>query len=228
MKVTLIARPEYVGYNTASFDRARGDQMQGTGGEKIAEHAGRTCYDSFGRGRDSAGFAANIIDHKHVNVLYHSVYVMEILDVSRNLSHELVRHHVGFSPSQRSTRYCDERYSYVIDHPEIARRIRGGQSSLAWVEAYSAFHEAWRSLYSRTVEELTDDGCERKTAQGAAARYLPNGIATNLVWSGNIAAFKSMIERRSEPVVDEEFRLLVGEMLKIMRAEAPRYFEGGR
>jgi thymidylate synthase ThyX len=47
---------------------------------------------------------------------------MWITGVSRNLSHELVRHHVGFSPSQRSTRYVDERDSAVVDHPVRPRR----------------------------------------------------------------------------------------------------------
>jgi thymidylate synthase ThyX len=145
---------------------------------------------------------------------------MWITGVSRNLSHELVRHHVGFSPSQRSTRYVDERDSAVVDHPEV------GWMSAQWNEKQRAFEQAWRALYACTVDELIEDGYPRKTAQGAAARYLPNGIETRLTWSGNAAAFLSMIQRRGKAdVVDAEFVELVGEMLKIMKVEMPVYFK---
>lgn len=223
MKVELIARPSFVGEDTDEGLRCRDDQLTGTDGEKVAEFAGRVCYESWGKGRDSDAFAANILDHFHPNVLYHSVFVMSISGISRNLSHELVRHHVGFSPSQRSTRYVDERNTRVIDHPVI-----GADRSLmsdAWDEDYGRFAESFRALYARTVDELIAQGHDRKTARGAAARYLPNGIETRLVWSGNAAAFLSMIPRRSTPkVVDEEFRLLAKAMLDILKEEMPRYF----
>lgn len=222
MKVQLIARPQFVGVDTDEFKRCRPDQMQGTDGEKIAEFAGRGCYDSYGKGRPSDEFAANIIEHFHPNVMYHSTYVMWITGVSRNLSHELVRHHVGFSPSQRSTRYVDERASQVIHHPDLGPLDQLPDELRAKI---AEADRAWREAYGATIEYMVAMGYDKKTSQGAAARYLPNGIETRLTWSGNAAAFMSMIQRRRVPkVVDTEFRLLSMEMLKIMKQEMPQYF----
>lgn len=222
MKVELIARPSYVGSATEQASRARADQMVGTDGEVIAEFAGRGCYDSYGKGRDSDAFATNIREHGHVNVLYHSHFVFAISDVSRNLTHELVRHHVGFAPSMRSTRYVDERESRVVHHPDLGS-VDDLPSYLR--SKMSRFDSAWRDLYAEVVEHMMANGHDRKTAQGAAARYLPSGIETFLTWSGNAAAFLSMIERRKTPkVVDTEFRLLAKEMLRHLQAEMPRYF----
>jgi thymidylate synthase (FAD) len=230
MKVTLIARPSFVGENTEEYQRALASgkgQFVGTDGEKLAEFAGRGCYDSYGKGRDSEAFHANILDQFHPNVLYHSVYSMWIEGVSRNLSHELIRHHVGFSPSQRSTRYVDEGNGKVVDHPAIREALSSleAEKRADFLDARAAFDVAWRRLYRETIKMLEEVECDRKTAQGAAARYAPNGIETRLTWTGNAAAFLSMIQRRSlKNVVDAEFCLLSAEMLKIMKIEMPRYF----
>lgn len=224
MRVTLIAEtkltPEF--YELEQVKRARQDQLCGTDGEVLAEFAGRVCYDSFGVGRDSDGFAANIVEHKHFNVLYHPWYSLFIEGVSRNLSHELVRHHIGFTPSQRSTRYCDEGESPTLNHPEVERL--GGMDAMQVKAAIDDARTAARFAYRTIVEVLSRNGCERKSAQGAAARILPHGLETELVWSGNLYAFMSMLERRTALVADEEFRLLGVEMLRKLTAKAPRYF----
>lgn len=223
MKVTLIAKPQWCAPpDMEQVQRCRPDQLQGTDGEKVAEFAGRLCYDSFGRGRDSDAFAANILESGHVNVLYHAHFVLLVEGVSRNLSHELVRHHVGFSPSQRSTRYCDERDSPLVHHPELGPvdELPGAlQVSLMRLDA------AWRATYADVVTHMMDLGRDRKTAQGAAARYLPNGVETELVWSGNAGAFLQMLPRRSIPkVVDAEFVDVAREMWRVMREQMPAYF----
>lgn len=221
MKVTLISSPNFHGASSSSGKRARPDQLQGTDAERLAEYAGRKCYDSFGRGRDSAAFAENILEHGHVNVLYHAWFSLDIEGVSRNLTHELVRHHVGFSPSMRSTRYCYEGASKTVEHPVL----RGLERTEAHAKAEAAFDRAWREAYDHTIQALVAAGHDKKTAHGAAARYLPNGIETSLVWSGNIAAFRSLLERRSiEGVVDAEFVELCAAMREVLRPLAPAYF----
>lgn len=46
-------------------------QMQGTIAERLAELAGRECYDSLGRGRDSAAYHMHILEVGHLSVLEH-------------------------------------------------------------------------------------------------------------------------------------------------------------
>jgi thymidylate synthase (FAD) len=218
ISVRLVARPSFVGDDIEEFRRCRSDQMQGTEGEKIAEFAGRGCYDSFGRGRNSDDFHANILEHYHPNVLYHSHFVLWITGVTRNLSHELVRHHVGFSPSQRSTRYVSEAESRVMMHPDLS------DLSPELHEKLTKFDMAWRDAYKGVVEHMVAKGHDRKTAQGAAARILPNGIETRLTWSGNAAAFLQMFPRRDAEAADKEFRILVTKMWQVIKPEMPRYF----
>lgn len=56
----------------------RADQMQGTVFEQLAELAGRVCYDSLGKGRNSAGFHKHIIEVAHLSVYEHVNFTVEI------------------------------------------------------------------------------------------------------------------------------------------------------
>jgi len=47
------------------------DQLEGTDLEKLAELAGRVCYDSLGQGRSSAQFHRHILDVGHLSVYRH-------------------------------------------------------------------------------------------------------------------------------------------------------------
>lgn len=227
MKVTLIARTIYTGHDTPQHRRARDDQMIGTNAEILSEMAGRICYDSFGAGRDSEQFHQHISESAHVNVLYHPHFSLLIEGVSRNLTHELVRHHVGFSPSMRSTRFVDESRSPVVHHPAVQRVLdAGGEAAEELADALATLDAAFRQAYTTTARVLGDLGHDKKTARGAASRCLPNGIATNLVWTGNLQAFRSMMERRSVPgVVDEEFVQLTVAMSEVLHPLAPLYIQ---
>lgn len=55
----------------ASMGTPRADQMQGSASDRLAELAGRVCYDSLGRGRSSAEFHEHIVDTGHLNVYEH-------------------------------------------------------------------------------------------------------------------------------------------------------------
>ncbi|KKS92717.1 MAG: Thymidylate synthase ThyX [Parcubacteria group bacterium GW2011_GWA2_43_13] len=77
--------------------------------EKIVEVGGRVCYMSFIKGRKTnQEYIENLLSSGHGSVLEHVVWTFIVTGVSRGFSHEMVRHRVGFSYSQRSTRYVDE------------------------------------------------------------------------------------------------------------------------
>lgn len=60
----------------AAIDKA--GQMRGTPMEQLCEIAGRACYDSFGRGRNSADFHKHILEVGHLSVIEHAVFTVEI------------------------------------------------------------------------------------------------------------------------------------------------------
>lgn len=56
----------------AAMGTPRADQLQGTVYESLIELAGRTCYDSLGRGRNSQEYHKHILEVGHLSVLEHA------------------------------------------------------------------------------------------------------------------------------------------------------------
>jgi|HubBroStandDraft_2_1064218.scaffolds.fasta_scaffold13246_5 thymidylate synthase ThyX len=52
-------------------------QLQGAPLERLCEIAGRSCYDSLGRGRDSAGYHQHILEVKHLSTVEHANVTIE-------------------------------------------------------------------------------------------------------------------------------------------------------
>ena len=88
---------------------------------------------------DAERFLNMILDIGHGSILEHSSITFGIEGVSRSLTHQLVRHRVGSSYSQKSQRYVSEgQFEYVIPKP-IAK------------------HEALKADYIKMMERLQED-----------------------------------------------------------------------
>lgn len=66
---------------------AREDQLQGTWFEKLSELAGRICYDSLGRGRNSADYHQHIGEVGHLSVYEHCNFAFESYETDVPLHH---------------------------------------------------------------------------------------------------------------------------------------------
>lgn len=62
----------------AQCGTARPDQLQGTSLEALCELAGRECYDSLGRGRNSIDYHTHILQVGHLSVYEHGNFTVEI------------------------------------------------------------------------------------------------------------------------------------------------------
>lgn len=70
---------------------------------------------------DAEGFLDMILEIGHGSILEHSSITFGIEGVSRSLTHQLVRHRIGCSYSQKSQRYVSEgQFEYVIPKPIAA------------------------------------------------------------------------------------------------------------
>jgi thymidylate synthase (FAD) len=227
MLVQLVARPQFIGL-PAGLGTPGPSQLQGPDAQKLIETAGRTCYDSFGKGRESNAFARHLIEVGHGSVMEHAQYSFFISGVSRGLTHELVRHRVGIAISQRSTRYVDESHSPWAYHP-LLRQI----DDFELLERWDMVQEVADEVYGLTVQKLQemlekrglDKTTARKQARGAARGILGNALATELIWSANVRSLRHVIELRGHPSSDGEIRFLAAELLDIMKEELPIYFE---
>jgi thymidylate synthase (FAD) len=230
--VELIARPQFIQL-PERLGQPREDQLQGCDAAKLIETAGRTCYDSFGKGRNSGEYAQHIMEVGHGSVLEHAQYTFFLSGISRGLTHELVRHRIGVAISQRSTRYVDEDDSPWILHPLLEKYFSGDP---LYASRKMDAIDACRNLYTyvvRVVQEgLVRDGVDnltaRKQARGAARGFLGNALMTEMVWSANVRALRNVIEQRAHPAADQEIRRMAMKLWRIMVEELPEYFSDYR
>lgn len=192
------------------------------GGEEVAVFAGRACYQSWSKPNpataDTKGYLRHIIEAEHFNVMRHAVVTLYVQGISRSLSHELIRHHVGIDFSQLSQRYVDTaEMDYVI--PPAFRGNHKLEARLwhEWGEALDAYGEA--------VEELMAEGKTRKQAREAARAFLPNATETKIVVTANLQAWRNFIAQRATAHADAEIRELAVMVAWEMKKGFPAAFQ---
>ncbi len=220
--VTLIARPEFLEPSHLGVQW----KDPGTDGERLAEFAGRLCYMSQRNpaGRSTAEYLGNILRQGHGSVFEHATYVVLIEGVSRSLTHELVRHRAGFGYSQLSQRYVDESEAAFVVPPAIQ-----GDEALetAWRAQVAAAQDAYVSAVEGLMDRFAwveDKVHRRKMAREAARSLLPNATETKIVVSGNVRAWRTMLELRLGEGAEREIRRMAVRVLETLRGEAPRFF----
>jgi len=135
MGLKLVFEPtiQIVGRQTIDEDALRDFQNGGTWksdsivpAEALSEIAGRTCYMSFSTPRPGGNrtYLKHIIESGHGNILEHASWGLLVSGVSRSLSHELVRHRTGQTPSQLSQRYVDESDCEFVVPPDLKIAVK--------------------------------------------------------------------------------------------------------
>lgn len=221
-RVSVLSRPQFfepahlpVQWNGEAAD-----------GEKLAEFAGRLCYMSQKNpaGRTTREYLENILKQGHGSVFEHANFSLLLEGVSRSLTHELVRHRAGFAYSQLSQRYVDESDAEFVVPPAIL-----GDDALEG--RWRAQMESAKNTYVALVEELmgryawvSDKVHRRKMAREAARGVLPNSTETKIVVTGNVRAWRTMLELRSSEGAELEIRRLALTVLRVMQQEAPAFF----
>lgn len=184
--------------------------------ERLCEVFGRLCYRSFEPGLNpnvtkvregNAPYLSHIIEVGHGSVLEHPVVNFIFADVSRVLTHELVRHRAGTAISQESLRFVrlDRLSAYVPVH------IREHEEGMEiFVKTMEQLEEVQRSLaraYAIDEEKQFD---RKKELTSAFRRVAPIGVATSIAWSCNFRTLRHVIEARTAPDAEEEIRLVFG------------------
>lgn len=182
--------------------------------ELLTEVAGKLCYLSFSTDLNKNLTRANtrtnreyietqIIGTKHGSVLEHSTVTFALLNVSRVLTHELVRHRPGTAFSQVSGRYARaDEIDYFLPS-DIAAHPR----------AASIFQRAFEMMetWVADLEETTGIADEKnfsvkKRLTSAFRRIIGNGQSTHIIVTANHRAWRHMIEMRTSSGAEEEIR----------------------
>jgi thymidylate synthase (FAD) len=212
----------------------RGDLPSGekaSDAQNLAEFAGKMCYRAWEPGlnpnvrrvrNDHEAYLQNILKQAHGSVLEHASFTFVLHNVSRVLTHEVVRHRPGTAVSQESLRFVrlDEIPFWFPDwsrqDPELMKRATALLDQMEEFQRWMAGHFG-----------LDDEGVafhEKKEKTSFMRRFAPDGVATGIVWTANIRTLRHTIEARTDPGAEEEIRLVFGKIAEIMRAEAPALF----
>ncbi len=141
----------------------------------------------------------------HTSVVEHASFTFAISDVSRSLTHQLVRHRIA-SYSQQSQRYVAQEMNYVTP-PSVKK---AGAS-----EKYHTIMKKIWGLYEELKKDIpTED-----------ARYiLPNASCTKIIVTMNARSLLNFFELRCCLHAQWEIRRLAWRMLGMVKKIAPVIF----
>ena len=170
-----------------------------------------TCYDSIPKELEHARkMIKAIIKSGHESCIEHASVTFEIDGISRVVTHELVRHRIGFSYSQRSQRYVNEAHPQYVIPDEIkddtkAMEIYTNTMNLVW----NAYSELQQLGYKNEI-----------------ARYvLPNSCKTKICFTANFRALRNFLKLRCSKRAQPEIRKMAYMMLDKLIEIAPSCFE---
>lgn len=258
-KVIMIAGTSVYGDKKDEFLHELGvpfswDTNAPSQGEGLVELAGRLCYKSFGTELNAnltkvregnKEYLANVLKVKHGSVLEHSSVTFALLNVSRVLTHEEVRHRAGTAFSQESMRFVriDD---MPISPPELvpaltklAPFVSPGASEddhLSWANSIA---DLFWSRFCRIVflaEEAIKDVTKFLDIEGVPftikkeittelRRIAPHGIATNIMVTANHRAWRHMLEMRTAPGADREIRQVFDEIGRQLKNGFPNMYQ---
>jgi thymidylate synthase (FAD) len=184
--------------------------------EKNVALAARLCYSDDGAEeleakmtqKDMNNLVRKVVGLGHYSTLEHTYFYFHIV-CSRVASHQLVRHRIGVSYSQRSQRYVKEdNFDYIIP-PKIAKNQEAADEFRDWMEK-------GRKIYN---EMLADD------IPAEDARFVLPTVKTNLMVSFNARSLYHFFSLRCCSRAQWEIRSLANQMLKQVKEIAPVLFE---
>lgn len=202
-------------------------------GQHVIEFAGRLCYESWDLPNENTAtndkYIRNIVKQGHESVLEHVSVTFYVEGVSRNLSHELIRHrHLSFS--ELSQRFVDMSDANFVTPPLTrgSSTMDGVVETLCPLSEYQGGaeegdildgYEDFIRLAPRTYGDAT-----RKQVREAARYYLPAGMETKFVVTGNLRAWRDVLKKRDSEHADAEMQLFAKEVKRQLFGEYPDVF----
>jgi thymidylate synthase (FAD) len=206
-----------------------------SGTELLIESAGKLCYMSFdtklnenltkvGTRNNFDYIQQGLIATKHGSVLEHGTVNLVFLNVSRVLTHELVRHRAGAAYSQTSGRYV--RFgelsfwipSCIAEHPELERlfieAVENQERTLAQMVEVSGIN----NMTGREDFEL------KKELTSAFRRIIGNGVANNIMATYNHRALRHLIPARTSRHAEEEIRIAFADVFAKLNVMFPAIY----
>ena len=179
--------------------------------EKLIESCGRTCYESHDKASEYSHekLIRHLIKNGHTSVFEHASVTFRLSNVSRSLTHQLVRHRIA-SYSQKSQRYVNENdFDYVTPY------------SISENEHALEVYENGMKQINRMYDDLVCLGIRKEDA-----RYvLPNACSTVIDATFNFRSLMNLFNERGDKHAQWEIRHAAMMMLTIVKQYASIVFE---
>ncbi len=201
----------------------RARSLQPNDSEFLVELSGRACYRSFGVGlnpnvtkiRDNPkDYLTNVLEKGDGSILEHATVTFAFLNVSRVFTHEVVRHRAGTAMSQESLRYVRPRDVSLWLPPDLESVSGKFSETVENIEKF--YHELEKQF---DWDKMSFE--KKKRVTSALRRILPDGIATNLIWTANHRTIRWVIEMRTDPSAEVEIRKVFGKVADICIKDYP-------
>lgn len=232
------------------------------GADELIEFGGKLCYKSFEAGvnpnvkrvrRESEEYIGNILSQHHGSVLEHASVSFVLINVSRILTHELVRHRAGCAYSQESMRYVrfidvpfwipgSLSIEYLAGVPYEAARAAGSETAnrfdarewarqvrRGYIQHIKHICGEYNLLQGFMNDMLALDDMNnfqvKKIYTSAIRRGCPSGVATNILMTANHRAWRHIVEMRSNEHVEEETRAVAVEIGLQLKNKFPNIYQ---
>jgi len=154
-----------------------------------------------------------ILDHVmnlgHTSVIEHTSFTFAISEVSRSLTHQLVRHRIA-SYAQQSQRYVDFKEPCYVTPPKIAKNKK----------MKKAYDETMNNIW-KEYNKLLEMGIPAEDSRF----ILPNAACTNILVTMNARSLLNFFELRCCLHAQWEIRQLANKMLQEVKKVAPTIFK---
>jgi len=162
-------------------------------------------------------YLTNVLEKGDGSILEHATVTFAFLNVSRVFTHEIVRHRAGTAMSQESLRYVRPREISIWMPPGLE------QASKKFSETVQDIEKRYQALEDQ-FDWDTMNFDQKKRVTSALRRILPDGIATNLIWTANHRTIRWVIEMRTHPSAEVEIRKVFGKVAEICINDYPMLY----
>jgi len=209
--------------------------IEGDDKEKLIELCGRRCYKSFKKGlnpnvtrirTDSAEYHDNVKVQRHGSIMEHASVTFAFENVSRVVTHELVRHRAGAAYSQESLRYV-RLTELSMYFPMIFKQFGAEKEKMTRDLAMFAMIHAediQKQFMEIFKDEMESNFATKKKLTSSFRRFAPIGLATGIVATFNFRTLRHIIEMRTSEHSEEEMRLVISQMASFLTRDYPMIF----
>lgn len=204
--------------------------------EELIETAGKLCYMSFStdlnKNLTKVGARNNfdyiqdgLIGTGHGSVIEHATVTFAIMNISRVVTHELVRHRAGAAYSQLSGRYVRLDEISMADWPSCISNDEFATDLMT--RAVMGTESYMKDLAKHFDLDNTTNFALKKEVTSAIRRIIGNGQSNHIIATFNHRAIRHIINMRSSFHAEEEIRRVAEQMWDLVSEKYPAIYADG-